>query len=308
MQFQAQAMTTLTKITVSVALTFAGFECSALVEQSEMVAKRIQSTPHDHSTVKVLTPKRNATSLLPSNTNQEDSVLPSAEQVIDDYIVALGGTLQLNALELVTMKGKIVERRDWEDDEDSDLTFEWRYVGSHYLNTHHSNGVDHHFGFDGTTKWRSTGESDHADIDNLKQDSIYMSRSPTQVLGWLEDLQRVTVHGITEIEGRKTLELHFNVYGDQIFKRYFDLETKLMVREAIDDNVRIFKYEQHEDVVFFSEITIEVKGNFYNRKILSGFNIEPEASPDSIKFPERFKNFNEAERKPRHEIIERFRR
>ena len=117
--------------------------------------------------------------------------------------------------------------------------------------------------------------------------SYFMSKSPTQVLSWLDMLDRVTVHGFKVIDGRETVELHFNVFGGEVFKRYFDKETKLMVREDNGNNKRTFKYIDHEGIMFFSEITIHYKGKFYNTKQLSNFNVEPTEGSESIRFPER---------------------
>lgn len=228
--------------------------------------------------------------LMLTNLAHAQEELPTAQQVIDDYMEALGGELSLRGLELVTMSGRV--DREPNPKGEPNATFVFRFVGNKYLNTHTIiDGEEYHFGYDGSVSWQESEGQDRVNVEKNMKSSYFMSKSPTQVLSWLDMLDRVTVHGFKVIDGRETVELHFNVFGGEVFKRYFDKETKLMVREDNGNNKRTFKYIDHEGIMFFSEITIHYKGKFYNTKQLSNFNVEPTEGSESIRFPERLNSF-----------------
>ncbi len=164
----------------------------------------------------------------------DDQQIPSATEVIGDYIEALGGEMALSAAETMYLRGDIVNstgRISWNG-------FESRWKGNRWTTTYLQDGVDLTIGSVDGKVWRQW-EGNEANWEDETND-LYNSigdKGPGAVLRWedkfnFDDIEVVAA----EVNGRPVWQLEFPLPGRHTILRSFDIESGLLVKSEYDIN------------------------------------------------------------------------
>ena len=162
-------------------------------------------------------------------TSQPD--LPAARNVIEKYIEALGGELQLTSLNSFRFKARIIDDNDlwWKSEE-------YVQAGSNWMAHFRGPAFDFQSGVHDYRVWHHNLNNDKAWWHNSSWSIEGLNRAFDKPLGWLGQLQAIEVAGKEAIDGRDAWRLEFIIgryfseqsQGKTI--RWFDTETGLMVK------------------------------------------------------------------------------
>lgn len=174
-------------------------------------------------------------SLPPLLLDGQDSCTPTAQEVVQAYVDALGGKTNLRAIETVTVTANAESLFG----ASSSIDVVWKsdkfLVKKIKVGAQEKQDI-HQFGFDGEHQWTQDGE------EQRQRKDFHASRSINELeifgvtpyaLQLLSFEGTVTQNGMEEVSGRSNWHLSFQWENGQMDHRYFDTETGLLTRVKI---------------------------------------------------------------------------
>jgi len=193
----------------------------------------------------------------------EKSDLPSAQQVLDKYIEAVGGRVALSKLSTGVYRGHSYTDLLWQEPPIEACRFEaYAKLPNSVLFTYHDNEGEWRDGFDGTTGWAEKDGQVTADQEGNAK--LRWLINPQNALRLEEYFPGLEVVGIREINSRPAYELV--PYGttrdrDTVETHYrfcFDTQSGLLV--AFGYHNYIWDYRRCGNVLFPYRISFGRKG------------------------------------------------
>lgn len=194
---------------------------------------------------------------------QAQDEMPTAEQVLEKYIDAVGGRIALSKLTTGVYRGHSYTDLCWRDPPLEASRFEaYAKLPDSVLFTYHDNDGEWRNGFDGTTGWAE--ENGQVTADQEGNAKMRWLINPQNALRLAEHFPGLEVVGMREINGRPAYELV--PYGttkdrDVVETHYrfcFDAQSGLLV--AFGYHNYIWDYRRCGNVLFPFRISFGRKG------------------------------------------------
>lgn len=188
--------------------------------------------------------------------------IDQAEEVIRDFIEAIGGEMRLRSIGDVRIKGHINYA-----DKVNKARFTWRFRGSKFSNSHKNrNHKTYYRGFDGKETCWGRFQGNRWKVEKPSLVSVKILRSPTQILEWIDDPPKLMRMGITDFAGQKAIQVDFTYPGDVVIHRFFDADSKRLLGERMPPQSNLerrFDYKEQDGVLFFDRIESISSGTLY---------------------------------------------
>ncbi len=222
--------------------------------------------------------------------------LPEARLIIDKFVEAIGGEMNLRSIESVKLKGKKVYGTN-------ELSFESLVSGGRFVTRSTYSGLltaDVFNGYDGEFLWATGPGVSKKDDDKETSDRQLINIAPhLAALSWLEFDGQITVTKKEKINGRdvwclKFRKSEFGKLGPYTAFRYFDIESGLLVRSVWkvdsleEDTINEFEYheESFSGLRFWARRTTERKGSPKQEIEFESIEISPNLPDDAFDIPE----------------------
>ncbi len=157
---------------------------------------------------------------------QQREALPPAEQIIEKYYQAIGGTAAIEKLKSRVMKGTITTANGME------FGYELLQSGSNMvLSTITTEQGVVEKAFNGTAGWEKSSRG----VRDLQGPEVwYLRRYPSLLtdLNFKDQFTRITIAGKPNIDGRDVYVLRATTPGGQREQLFFDAETGLLIRRS----------------------------------------------------------------------------
>ena len=163
---------------------------------------------------------------LPTSKTKQENDLPSAQQVIEDYIARLGGYEILDSRQSVhiqydaTKDGRVFE---------SEIYIE---PGKYYMSNRYASGRHYERGINNGVSWTCI----NGDVRQLHGDELKGILSRHKFINgatkWIESHKSIKCELVEMVHNRKAYKLHFVDQNGLETDRYFDCQTKLLLRSA----------------------------------------------------------------------------
>ncbi|MGI9515704.1 MAG: hypothetical protein ACR2NP_01550 [Pirellulaceae bacterium] len=157
--------------------------------------------------------------------------LPSAEQIIDRYIEEIGSEMGLSSIETLTLEA------DFEGLDRGSGNMSLNASGNywHYDFQTTDGQITYHMCQDGTA-W----ENQYGSIARLSGNDRVKFEEIIPVifapLRWLDYPGQMETTGVEEVRSKKCYVIEFRPEGGKPVRRYFDMESGLLVRMSYDSN------------------------------------------------------------------------
>ena len=188
----------------------------------------------------------------------KETAFPTAEQILDRYIEALGGREAIEKLNTRICKLEATHDLSWKDPRIEVIPFEVFAKDPHLVlwKEHKRSGIRLE-GYDGKDFWHSEGD-ETALRDKpipLKHRFIFDPKGPISIEYYFPDL---SVKSIETVDDRKCYVLQPKELEEAHFTLYFDIETGLLVK--IGHYWNIEDYREVDGVRITFKITMSRKG------------------------------------------------
>lgn len=157
--------------------------------------------------------------------------LPTVDEVLDNYIEAVGGREALEKLTTTTCTGELIDDLQWEEHIYNVTPFEiYTKLPQKILAVYHGSEGVVSDGFDGTTAWSAdTSETKTATWHGifLKLGFIFNAQGPLHVEEFFPDLY---VDRIEDVDGRRAYCVKSKKLDKNSYYLYFSVDTGLLIR------------------------------------------------------------------------------
>jgi photosynthetic reaction center cytochrome c subunit len=184
----------------------------------------------------------------PSPTGQPQTN-PTAEQIIDKYYQALGGTAVIDKLKSRVMKGALTANNGVE------LGYELDQSGPEsvlaILTTQQAGVIER--GFDGTVGWEKSARG----IRDLADGEVsYLRRYPALYtdIKLKDQFSRVSFGGKQQIDGRDVYVLRATTTSGKRETLFFDVETSLLVRRSTSTTTPVGTIPEQVDFADYKDV------------------------------------------------------
>jgi photosynthetic reaction center cytochrome c subunit len=174
---------------------------------------------------------------------------PTADQILEKYYQAIGGSAAIDKLKSRVMKGTMVANNG------NELGYELNQAGPDsvlaILTTPQAGVIER--GFDGTTGWEKSARG----IRDLGADETgYLRRYPALYtdIKLKEQFSRISFGGKPKIDGRDVYALRATTTGGKREQLFFDVETGLLVRRTTSTTTLIGTIPEQVDFSDYRDV------------------------------------------------------
>ncbi|MCK4653932.1 MAG: hypothetical protein KAU01_05770 [Candidatus Cloacimonetes bacterium] len=201
--------------------------------------------------------------LNPQKSFAQDS-LPSVEEVLENYINALGGREAIEKLTTRTCTGYLIKDVLWEDPPYDVIPFTaYAKVPNKVMITYQEPSGEESTGFDGVVGWRKNSDGVYND-ESIGKPKLSFILNPQNALNIRIFYKGLKITEIDVVNGQRAYVLESEELTKGNYALYFDIETGLLVR--IGYHWELHDYREKDDVMFPFRILQGGKGGLYTYK------------------------------------------
>ena len=188
--------------------------------------------------------------------------LPTVEEVLENYIKALGGRKAIEKLNTRICTGHLVKDVLWEDPPYDVVHFTaYAKVPNKIVITYQEPSGEESTGFDGVVGWRQDSKGIYND-ESIGKPKLSFILNPQNALTLLTLYKDLKITEVDIINDRKAFVLESEELTKENYALYFDIETGLLV--GIGYHWELHDYREKDGVMFPFRIIQGRKGGSYN--------------------------------------------
>jgi len=198
--------------------------------------------------------------LIPMKVFAQDS-LPAVDEVLDNYINALGGREAIEKLTTRIFAGHLVKDVHWEDPpyEVAHIIICSKMPYKFLMNIFDS-ANDENMVYNGEAGWRKDSKGIHSD-DYIGKTSTAWLLNPQHAIHMKEYFSGLQITGREKVKDRTAYVMESEGHSKEYFGLYFDVETGLLLR--IGYHLDLLDYREVDGVMIPFRIIFGRKGGAY---------------------------------------------
>jgi outer membrane lipoprotein-sorting protein len=184
--------------------------------------------------------------------------LPAVDQIIDQYIDAVGGREAFEPLNTRVCKVKAIRDLSWTDPQRQEIAIDaYAKFPGKWLVIDHKPAGDRYEAFDGNTSWVQKPDS-AAREDSSKNVKFAFLYDPRNALRLTEYFPDLSVKGTKDLNGRAVYTVESSQLDPLHYTLYFDVETGLL--NGIGSYWELQDYREVDGVLLPHRISCSRKG------------------------------------------------